>query len=401
MTTAILETKSAPDEVKSALDELRQAAGKVGEIDGIKQTVADLGTKAAELPALDERLSALEAAGNRPGSASYGGSEGRGREAKAAFLGYMNGDGDDKQFKHMVIASNPDGGFAVPSIIGETIANQVREISPVRQVARSVTVNTSDYVELVNRRGTASGWTSESGTRDETATPKLGQVRPPNGELYAMPEVSNHLLQDAFFDVESFLRMEISTEFAYQEGAAFITGDGIDKPRGFLTNEATTDSDDARDFGVLEYVPSGASGGFDASNPGDIFIDLLYRLKAGYRTGAGVAWLLNSATAATVRKFKDGDGNYLWTNGVQAGQPASLLGYPVVIAEDMPDIAAGSYPVAFGNWQRGYVITDRPEMSMVRDTVTRKGFTRLYTAKRTGGAILDSNAIKLLKIATE
>ena len=158
---------------------------------------------------------------------------------------------------------------------------------------------------------------------------------------------------------------EIATEFAKAEGSAFVNGDGVDKPKGFLTYTTAATSDATRAFGSLQYVASGAAGGLPATNPENKLLDLVHSLRAPYRQGA--VWVMNSSTLATIRKFKTADGAFIWTPGLVTGQPDTLLGYPVVESEDMPDIAANATPIAFGNFQAGYLIAERSETNILRD----------------------------------
>ena len=220
---------------------------------------------------------------------------------------------------------------------------------------------------------------------------------PPSGELYANPAASQAMLDDAQFDVEAWLAGEIAMEFARAEGAAFVSGTGTNQPKGFLTYTTTNEVDGVRAFGTLQYVASGAAGAFIASNPQDRLVDLVQALKSPYRQGA--AWVMNSATLSVIRKFKTADGAFLWQPSLSAEQPATLLGYPVIEAADMPDIAANSLSIAFGNFQHGYVIAERSETSILRDPYSNKPFVHFYSVKRIGGAVANSEAIKLMKFA--
>jgi len=273
----------------------------------------------------------------------------------------------------------------------------LKAISPIRAIANVVRTGTAGYRKLVTTGGVVSGWASETGARPETATPVFQEIAPPGGELYANPSATQAMLDDALFDVESWLAGEIAQEYARAEGAAFVKGDGTNKPRGFLTYNATDEADGMRAFGTLQYVASGQAGAFTAGNPQDRLIDLVQALKAPYRQGA--AFVMNSATLARIRKFKTSDGAFLWQPSLAAGQPATLLGYPVVEAEDMPDIAADSLSIAFGNFQHGYVIAERNETSILRDPFTNKPFVQFYAVKRIGGAVTNSDAIKLMKFS--
>lgn len=296
----------------------------------------------------------------------------------------------------------PEGGFLVPQTIDNVIQNQLVSLSPLRGYASIVTLGRGQgvYSFNVNRRGASSGWAGETTARAETKTPGLANITPAEGELFANPKVSQMLLDDSSFDVESFVQENISDEFAVQEGAAFVAGDGIVKPMGFLSYQKAAAADAARAFGTLQFSVTGAANGFATDDPADCLINLIYSLRAPYRAGPGVAWLMNSKTASIIRQFKDAQGRYVWSEALVAGQPSVLLGYPVAIDENMPDVAANSFAIAFGNWKLGYRIVDRLGVRMLRDPYSQKPFVFFYTTKRVGGCVADSNAIKLLKCST-
>ncbi|HJT39806.1 MAG TPA: phage major capsid protein [Sphingobium sp.] len=294
-------------------------------------------------------------------------------------------------------ASNSAGGYAVPREIDQIIDATLKSISPIRAIANVVRTGSAGYRKLVTSGGIVSGWASETGARAETATPNFNEIVPPYGELYANPAASQAMLDDAQFNVENWLAGEIAREFAVAEGAAFVNGNGTNKPKGFLTYTTTNEADSARAFGSLQYVASGASAGFAASNPQDKLIDLVQSLRAPYRQGA--VFVMNSSTLSAIRKMKTSDGAFIWQPSLSAGQPATLLGYPVVEAEDMPDIGAGSLSIAFGNFQAGYVISERSETSILRDPFSNKPFVHFYAVKRIGGAVANSEAIKLMKFS--
>jgi len=303
--------------------------------------------------------------------------------------------GEERQFKSLSGATNADGGYAVPREIDALIASELKEISPIRSLAQVVQVGTAGYRKLVATGGTASGWVSETATRTGTDTPEFAEIAPPSGELYANPAASQRMLDDVAFDVEGWLASEIAMEFARAEGAAFVKGTGTNQPKGFLAASTSLLGDATRTFGTLQYIASGDDEGFDES-PDAKLIDLIHTLKAGHRQGA--SWVMNSSTLAEVRKLKTSDGAFLWQPGLVEGQPDRLLGYPVVEAEDMPDIAADAFPIAFGNFKAGYLITERSATTILRDPFTNKPFVHFYATKRVGGQVLDSAAIKLLKI---
>ena len=316
-------------------------------------------------------------------------------EVKGFIEGYLR-RGRETELKSISGAVPGDGGYAVPREIDALIASRLKNISPIRAIAQVVQTGTAGYRKLITTGGTASGWVSETATRGETATPNFAEIAPPTGELYANPAASQAMLDDAGFDVQSWLADEIAMEFARAEGAAFINGTGVNQPKGFLKADVSTAGDAARAFGSLQYLVSGNATGFNTA-PELKLIDLVHALKAAHRQGA--SWVMNSATLAVVRKLKAADGSFLWQPGLMDGQPNRLLGYPVMEAEDMPDVAAGTYPIAFGNFRAGYLIAERSATSILRDPFTNKPFVHFYATKRIGGQVLDSDAIKLLKIS--
>ena len=317
-------------------------------------------------------------------------------EVKSFVDGYLR-HGRESELKALSGAVLADGGYAVPRQIDAAIARTLTQMSPIRKVAQVVQTGTAGYRKLIATGGVASGWVSETAGRPETATPTFAEIAPPTGELYANPAASQAMLDDAAFDLESWLAAEIATEFARAEGAAFVGGSGVDQPRGFLTAPTSANPDGNRPQGTLQFVVSGAAADFATTNPETRLIDLVHALKAGHRQGA--SWVMNSATLARVRKFKTADGGFLWQPGMVEGQPDRLLGYPVIEAEDMPDVAADALPIAFGNFRNGYLIAERSATSILRDPFTNKPFVHFYATKRVGGQLLDSEAIKLLKIA--
>lgn len=347
-----------------------------------------------ELTAMKARLDAQAAAAARP---ALSGVKGDASPERRAFVdGYLR-KGVEVETKSFNGVSNGDGGFAVPREIDEAIDATLKAISPIRAIANVVQVGSAGYRKLVTTGGVASGWAAETGARAETATPNFTEIAPPMGDLYANPAASQAMLDDARFDVESWLAGEIATEFARAEGAAFVSGNGSNKPRGFLSGTITNEADGVRAFGTLQYVASGAAGAFAASNPQDRLIDLIQSLRSPYRQGA--AFVMNSATLSVIRKFKTADGAFLWQPGLAEGRPDTLLGYPVVEAEDMPDIAANAHAIAFGNFRAGYLIAERAETLILRDPYSNKPFVHFYASKRVGGAVSNSEAIKLMRFA--
>lgn len=255
------------------------------------------------------------------------------------FLGMLRGE-----TRAMSVSAGPEGGFGVPAGIDLKIQDQLKEISGVRRVAEVVRIDVGDRARLVNLHGAGSAWGGEGATRSETDTPEISEIKPPSGELWAYPAVTTWLLSDAAFSVENFITENIATEFAVAEGAAFVTGDVVNKPRGFLTYTTAATADASRDFGTIEHL---AAASATAIAP-DELIDLVYKLAPAYRQGASAAWMMNSTTASAIRQLKDQQDRYLWTDGLQPGQPSMLLGYPVVEAADMPNAATGKVPCRVG-----------------------------------------------------
>jgi len=351
-----------------------------------------LGALRSDVDEVKSRLDRVSRAAARP---AIGGGAAPSLELKGFVNGYLR-HGREAELKSVSGAVAADGGFAVPREIDALISMQLKTISPIRAISQVVQTGSAGYRKLVTAGGSASGWVSEVAVRPETTTPKFNEIAPPMGELYANPAASQAMLDDADFDIEAWLASEIAMEFARAEGAAFVSGTGTNQPRGFLSAPTAATSDAVRPFGTLQFLASGNASAFDAS-PELKLIDLVHSLKAGHRQGA--VFVMNSKTLATVRKFKAADGTFLWQPGLLEGAPARLLGYPVIEAEDMPDVAAGTLPIAFGNFKAGYLIAERKATTILRDPFTNKPFVNFYATKRVGGQVLDSDAIKLLKIA--
>ena len=308
--------------------------------------------------------------------------------------GYLR-QGRETELKSLNAGTLVDGGYAIPRKLHAMIAREMVAISPIRAIAQVVQTGSSGYRKLVATGATSSGWVGETTARPETATPDFAEIAPPAGDLYANPAASQTMLDDAAFDLEAWLASEIAIEFARAEGAAFVDGTGIDQPEGFLRAPTSMAPDGVRAFGDLQYLGSGDTDGF-GDEPDAKLIDLVHALKAGHRQGA--SFVMNSATLASVRKLKTNDGAFLWQPGLVEGQPDRLLGYPVIEAEDMPDMANGAFPIAFGNFRHGYLIAEHSATRVLRDPFTNKPFVHFYATKRVGGQVLDSNAIKLLRI---
>lgn len=295
--------------------------------------------------------------------------------------------------KGMNTAVSAEGGYLVDPQTAETVKSVLHGASSIRSVANVVNVEATSYDVLVDHTDLGAGWASESGSISETDSPQFDRVSIPLHELSAMPKASQRLLDDAAFDIEGWLAGRIADKFATSEAAAFIAGDGIDKPTGVLTYPNVDEASWA--WGALGYVATGAADDFHTDRPSDAIVDLVYALGAKYRANA--TFVMNSKTAGAVRKMKDADGRFLWSDSLAAGQPAQLMGYPVLIAEDMPDIGTDATAIAFGDFGAGYTVAERPDLRVLRDPFSAKPHVLFYATKRVGGDVTDFAAIKLLK----
>jgi HK97 family phage major capsid protein len=293
--------------------------------------------------------------------------------------------------------SDPDGGYLVPFEMESTIDRVLARVSAVRGLATVRPISTATYKKLINKAGTTSGWVSERQARAETNPPQLVELAFEAMELYAEPAATQNLLDDSVLDIGAWLADEVAIEFAEQEGAAFVSGSGVGKPKGILSYKTAADGANLA-FGSVGYVVTGQAATLAADPAGlDAFIDLTYGLKQGYRNNA--SWLMNRFTAGKVRKLKDSQGHYQWEPSSKVGEPPTLLGYPLADDDNMPDIAANAFPVAFADFKRAYVIVDRIGIRVLRDPYTSKPNVLFYTTKRVGGGIQKHEAIKLLKIS--
>jgi HK97 family phage major capsid protein len=297
----------------------------------------------------------------------------------------------------MQTQSDPDGGYMVTPEMEKAIDRILQAVSAMRSIAQVRPISTGEYKKLVSQGGATAGWVGERQARPETNSPTLAELTFQAMELYAEPSATQTLLDDAYVDLGQWLGDEVSITFDEQEGAAFITGNGVAKPRGILSY-ATVDDVTAYTWGKIGYYKTGAAATFAADPNGlDALVNISQGLKRGYRNNA--AWLMNRFTAGTVRKLKDSQGHYQWQPSTQIGQPGTLLGYPLVDDDNMPDVGAGAYPVAFGDWKRAYIIVDRMGVRVLRDPYTNKPHVMFYTTKRVGGGVQNFEAFKLLLVS--
>lgn len=288
----------------------------------------------------------------------------------------------------MSVGVPEEGGYTAPTEWDRSIVDKLKIVSPMRQIASVQTISGNGFSKLYNDRTTASGWVGESATRPETTTAKFAEVRFNTGEIYANPAATQRLLDDSEINLESWLAGEVEAEFAYQEGLAFISGNGTDKPKGLLTYTTAG----SHPWGAIPEVKTGAAAALKLEG----LIDLVYDLPSERTPNARFA--LNRKTQGEIRKIKDGNGQFIWQPGLQVGQPATILGHPMTEMAAMPDIAAGAIPIVFGDFS-GYLIIDRTGIRILRDPYTNKPFVQFYTTKRVGGGVVDPALFRYHKVA--
>ena len=419
----------ALDKIATAFDEYKKTNDS--RIEAVKSgaSTADLDAKLARIDGhieslgeVKSKLEKMETKLARPGAMTGGKQDGETQEAveyRHAFLDWMRAPGDhERQQKaanaskaleakskdgretrsaQTVTSTGSAGGFALPEVIERQIARLSVDMSAIRQIATVRTVGSPDYKELFDINGAGFEWLGETDTRNQTNTPDMAEVAPTFGMASAKPQASEESLDDLFFNVEDWLVSSAAEAIAQGEGAAFVSGNGTKKPTGFLAGPTpVTTADASRAFGTLQYIASGNAATLPTS--ADVFYDLIYSLRARYRNNA--QWVTSKLVLAGLRKYKDTTGQYLWQPALTAGQPATFMGFAIAEAEDMPTIAANAFPLAFGDFKEGYLIADRVGTRITRDEITTPGFVKFYVRKRVGGKLRNTQAIKLLKLAT-
>jgi len=350
--------------------------------------------------ALDEQRTLIDALVLKNARPAIGGAAPRSGvqlQHKQAFDGYIR-KGESSQLaaleaKALSIGSNPDGGYLVPPELEQAVTLAVRDISPVRSVATVRQISSNIYNKPFSTTGFAAGWAAETAARPQTGNTALANLSFPTFEIYAMPAATTALLDDSIINIDQWVADEVKLTFAQQEGAAFVTGDGSTRPKGFLSYTNVPQA--AWSWGNIGYVATGVAGALPATTPSDKLFDLIYTLKAQYRPNARFA--MSRATQAVIRKLKDTTNNYLWQPAVQPGGNPALMGFPILESEDMPTIATSSMSIGFGDFGSGYLIVDRVGMRILRDPFSAKPYVLFYTTKRVGGGVQDFDAIKLLK----
>ena len=393
--TSIRSGAQGPEADGPAEQMTRALAGFLQEFNGFQAEVT------SALHQQEERLTMLQAKTmtyGRPGLSTAVDME---EPHKKAFNAYLR-HGDDEGLRSLMLEGKAlstavpgDGGFLVDPRTADTVKSMLVATGSIRSIASVVTVDATSFDVLIDRSDVGTGWVTETGSVSETATPLIERISIRLHQLAAMPKASQRLLDDSAFDVEGWLAEKIASRFIRSESAAFVNGDGVDKPKGFLLPAKVANS--TWTWGSLGYVASGAAADFPTTNAVDCIVNLVYALAAPYRANA--TFVMNSKTAGAVRKMKDADGRFMWADGLAVAEPPRLMGYPVLICEDMPDIAANAHAIAFGDFAAGYTIAERTDLRILRDPFSAKPHVLFYATKRVGGDISDYAAIKLLKFA--
>lgn len=387
-------------DVKALIDGVNQAfatfkAENNAALESVKKGQADAlqALKVDRINADIEKLqSAVDEANTKIAAAQMAGAAQGGvkdREYNAAFASHMK-RGEVQAALNKGAADQ--GGYLAPTEWDRTITDKLVQVSPLRSLATVQTIGTASFSKLFNQKGTTSGWVGEAAARPDTATPTFGTLTYTTGEIYANPSATQGMLDDAEVDLESWLAGEVQQEFAYQEGLAFLSGSGVNRPNGLLTYITGGTNAAAHPYGAITTVNSGAAAALTT----DGIVNLIYELPSEFTGNA--RFIMNRKTQAAVRKLKDGQGNYIWQPSFVAGQPATVAGFGVTEIAGMPDIAAAAKPIVFGDF-RGYMVLDRAGVRVLRDPYTNKPYVSFYTTKRVGGGLLNPQVLKALNVA--
>lgn len=323
-------------------------------------------------------------------------------EHKSAFIDYMRHRHDpsmvaavtEAEKKAIGSATGTGGGVAIPSVMDGEIDRKTSDESVMRGLVHTITLGTSDYRKVVNKGGAGYAWAGAGDTRNATTPFDVYEAEPAMGTIYAYPEFQEEQLDDVFFDLEGELITEISDGFANGIDDAIIDGTGTKMPQGMLATAPVADADGVRADQVFQYLASGTA---DTIGTADTLMELVYLLKRRYRRRA--SWIMNDMTTVKVRTMKDGNGQFLWAQGLQVGQPDRLLGYPVHAVDAMPDIAANSTPIGFGEWNRAYTFVERHGTRITKDEITKPGFVKWHIRRRAGGMVTNDDSAKFVKAA--
>ncbi len=348
---------------------------------------------------MEEKVAAAENSANRGGGGGLSESDIAKSEHKDAFLNQFSRKGIEDGLHELAIradlsvGTDSEGGYTIPEELDRDILRLARDLSPMRQYCTVRTIGGSAYKKLVNLGGTASGWVGEKAERPKTDSDAFTVLTPTFGEVYANPAATQNMLDDAFFDVESEIYLSMANDFTDQENAAFVTGNGTNKPIGLLAGTLSTSDDSTRTFGQLQKIVTGVADALP-TNPFDFLQDVMDELKEAHMMNA--IWMCARKTRTVLRKIKDDTGNYMWVPAVRSGENPTLFGHEVASNGNFPLIGAGALPLAFGDFKKAYMIIDRLGTSVLRDPYTNKPFVQFYGTKRVGSMLVDSEAIKVV-----
>jgi HK97 family phage major capsid protein len=397
---ASAESRAAMDEVMAAFDAFRDAND--ARLDAIEHKGGDplLEEKVARieaaLAAAEQRLQRAAADARRPALGAPAVAAEVADEQKAAFDGYLRtGAASGLERKGLSEGITSAGGYVVTADLERLIERRLAQSSPMREIATIRSIGSGTFAKPVSTSGLTASWAAETAARIETDPPTLDLLSFPAADLYAAPAATQALLDDSQVNLDQWLADEVNDAFAAQETAAFVSGDGSGKPKGFLAYPQVADASHA--WGKIGYIATGVSGAFPSSNPADKLLDLIYAPRAAFRPNG--RFVMNRRTLAQVRKFKDAQGDYILRPGAEPGQTPSIFGYPVTEIETMPDAGAGAAPIAFGDFTAGYLIVDRAGVRVLRDPYSAKPYVLFYTLKRVGGGVQNFDAIKLLRMS--
>lgn len=384
------------EEIKQALGELREAAGAVAEVKALR---ADLATMREDTQKMTTELrndvADLQTAAARP-RAAFARSDAAQTERKAVAAFVRTGD--ETELKAMSAGSNPDGGFTVLPQMADAINSKTFDRSPLGRLARRVQIDSGNaWQEPFDTDDIEAAWVAETAARPALGGAQFSLLNIPLHEVSTTQVVTQKLLDLSTFDLGAWLEAKIADKFARAEAAAFVGGDGVARPKGLLTYATAATADASRAWGTIEHLATGVAGDWNGIEPAGTLIEAIYALRAPYRLRA--RWLMNSKTAGFVRRLQDGSGAPFWSEGLAEGQPSRLLGYPVELDEEMPDIAADALAIAFGDFQTAYTVVEHAGVRMLRDPYTDKPNVIFYGYRRIGGGLANSEAVKLIKFA--
>ena len=398
----IISVRAEAGDVKATIEQLQKAfhdfkAEHQAQLDDVKKGNSDA-LQALKVDRINAQIDllqrAVDEANAKAAAAQMGGAPDariKDREYTEAFKAHIQ-KGTVQAALNKGLAA--EGGFTAPTEWDRTITDRLVQVSPMRQICSVQTISTGSFSKLFNMRGTVSGWVGETTARTETATPTFGTLTYAVGEIYANPAATQQMLDDSLVDLEGWLAGEVQTEFAFQESVAFVSGTGANnRPNGILTYITGGANATAHPMGAILATNSGNLSALTA----DGLVNLVHALPSEFTGNA--RFTMNRNTMRAVRLLKDGQNNYLWQPSYQAGTPSTLLGYGVTEVPAMPDVAAGTRPILFGDFQRSYLIVDSVGVRVLRDPFTNKPYVMFYTTKRVGGGLLNPESMKALNVA--